>query len=220
MHQKSLVEQFKRQHDAHQVMHSADLRDGWSTLPTDVVVSLFEVGSRRLTSLNETEFAALQRFIQTSKNVLWATAPQYSIGNLQDKQSDLPFDPRHDVTIGFLRTMGSEESDEHIVTLTIEQPHEDTPRDIADLVAEVLDSSFNSQSPHKSPELEYVFRYGVMMVGRVAYEKQLDEKRDPLHTNKNGPSHSYQARHRLSLFENTAFLTRLDLLKMIVMVKS
>lgn len=179
VNQKSLTEDLAKQHDVYQVIHFADLQDGWRTSPTDVVVFLFEVGSPRLTSLNKTEFAALQQFIQTSKNILWVTASQNPVANSEDKQSDLPFDPRYDVATGFLRTIRSEESDKHIVTLTVDQFHEDTPREIADLVAEVLDSSFNSHhSPHKSSELEYVFRDGVMMVGRMAYEKQLDEKRE------------------------------------------
>ncbi|KAL1881225.1 Type I Iterative PKS [Diaporthe australafricana] len=178
VNQKSLATELGEQHDLDQVIHFADLGDGWRTSPTDIVVSLFEVGSPRLTSLTVTEFAALQRFIQTSKNILWVTASQFCVANLEDKQSDLPFDPRYDVATGFLRTIRSEESDKHIVTLTIDQSHEDTHRHVADLVAEVLDSSFNSHSPHKSSELEYVFRDGVMMVGRMAYEKQLDGKRE------------------------------------------
>lgn len=176
--QKSLSEKLVKEHDVHQVMHFTDLGDGWRTSPTDIVVSLFEVGSPRLASLNETEFAALQRFIQTSKNILWVTASQDSVVNSEDKQYTLPFDPRYDVATGFLRTIRSEESDRLIVTLTIDQSHEDTPREVADLVVEVLDSSFNSHSPHESSELEYVFRDGVLMVGRMAYEKQLDEKRE------------------------------------------
>ncbi|KAI0836347.1 hypothetical protein F5Y06DRAFT_298710 [Hypoxylon sp. FL0890] len=176
--QTSLAEELFQQHEVRQIVHFADIEDGWTAWPSDIVVSLIEVGGPRLASLDQQQFARLQQFIQGSKNLMWVTASNKCVANSESQEDLLPWDPRYDVATGFLRTIRSEESDKHIVTLTIHQSHSDQSRGIADYVTEILYSSFDSRNPHLSSELEYIVEDGNIMVGRMVYEKQLDEKRE------------------------------------------
>ncbi|KAJ8132109.1 hypothetical protein O1611_g1520 [Lasiodiplodia mahajangana] len=175
--QNRVTEELGEQYEVEQI----DFNDGegeWTESPTDTVVSLIEVGGPCLAGVDESEFKAVQQIIQKSKNILWVSGNDKCGEDLEGEEDLLPWDPRYDVATGFLRTIRSEESDKHIVTLNIRQSHRTKSRSITELVEDILFSSFDSHNPCPSPELEYVVQDGTIMIGRMMYEKQLDEKRE------------------------------------------
>ncbi|KAI0543431.1 KR domain-containing protein [Xylaria curta] len=71
--------------------------------------------------------------------------------------------------MGFLRSIRSEEIDKRIVTLIIHQSDKSQSNGIAELVTSILYSSFNNS--------RLSVRDGIIMIGHMVHERQLDEKR-------------------------------------------
>ncbi|KAJ2998897.1 hypothetical protein NUW58_g172 [Xylaria curta] len=176
--QTSVVEGLSRQCKLMQVVDFCDIKAGWKTSPSDVVVSLVDVGRSRLAELSEEGFKSLQRLIQASRNLLWVAASTHDTAGSEESGSSLSWDPRSDIATGILRTVRSEESDKHIVTLIINQAHNFKPKDMADFVVEILHSSFNGDESRNSSEVEFVVQDGLITVGRMVHEKQLDKERE------------------------------------------
>lgn len=176
--QTSLTEELGRQHEIKQVVDFASIEKGWGASPSDVVVSLIDVGSSRLANLGEQGFKSLQQLIQGSRNILWVSASAYDTGSSEDGKGLLPWDPQSGIATGALRTVRSEESDKHIVTLIIDQAHRYELKGTAAFMTEVLRSSFNGYESRNNPEVEFVVKNGHIMVGRMVHEKQLDEERE------------------------------------------
>lgn len=82
----------------------------WAVSPKDHVISLLEVGSSFLASVSETDFAGLKALFAQVEDLLWVAAPQHDA------------DPHYALAVGFLRTLRSEESGKHLVTLVYEPP--------------------------------------------------------------------------------------------------
>lgn len=117
-----------------EVIHLTDLSNSdWIASAKDVVISLLEVDSSLLACVSEADFAALKALFARTENLLWVTAPQHNV------------DPHYALAPGFLRTMPSEESDKHIVTLAFQSSV--TGDDEARFVSELRHRCFAEQSP-------------------------------------------------------------------------
>lgn len=123
----------------------------WVVFPKDRVISLLEVGSSFLASVSETEFAGLKALFAQLENLLWVAAPQHDT------------DPHYALAVGFLRTLRSEESGKHLVTLVYQNPL----NGIGDVqfVSEVHQRCFEDTSP--SSEEEFIVCKGQLTIGRL-----------------------------------------------------
>lgn len=175
--QASLTEDLARKCEIKQVVDFACIEQGWEACPDDIVVSLIDVGSSRLVDLGEQGFRSFQALVQGCRNILWVAASKDTDPISGFSESSLPWNPQSDIATGALRTIRSEESDKHIVTLIIDQAQIYGPEEMATFVTKIVDLCFNPDE-HKSPEVEFVVRDGYITVGRMVLEKQLDEERD------------------------------------------
>lgn len=176
--QVALTEELGKTLGLSQVVDFDSLGQWWATSPSEVVVSLVDVGTSGLANLSEQGFENLQGLIQGSKAILWVAASAPDTSGLDNCESHLPWDPRSGIATGALRTIRSEESDKHIVNLTINQSHTYEPEEVAGFVTEILSLCFTDDQSHKSPEVEFVVRDGHISVGRMVHEKELDEERE------------------------------------------
>ncbi|KAI0895664.1 hypothetical protein F4806DRAFT_502638 [Annulohypoxylon nitens] len=119
----------------------------------DTVVSIAEIGNPFLATLSEEKFKLLQKFLSQAQNLLWVAKT-----SLKDEHYS-----EYGIMEGFLRSIRHEESDKHIVTLTIESQDE-TIVEYAQYVAKAYKAAFESQTK----ELEYIVRNGQLTTGRVA----------------------------------------------------
>nr|ALQ32835.1 putative polyketide synthase [Fusarium euwallaceae] len=119
----------------------------------DTIICLYEVCNKPLLSvLAEESFACLQLLVNETPRLLWATAPDI----------DSPHSCQYSVAQGFLRSIRAEQTDSHMVTLTIE--------DNTDLSAapELISNVFRqAYGPSASKEVEYLVRDGMVLTGRV-----------------------------------------------------
>ncbi|RMJ10268.1 hypothetical protein CDV36_010105 [Fusarium kuroshium] len=119
----------------------------------DTIICLYEVYNKPLLSaLTEESFACLQLLVNEASRLLWATASGI----------DSPQSCQYSVAQGFLRSIRAEQTDCHIVTLTIE--------DNADLsAASVLIGKIFRQAygPSASKEVEYLARDGLVLTGKA-----------------------------------------------------
>ncbi|RSM00803.1 hypothetical protein CEP52_008889 [Fusarium oligoseptatum] len=120
---------------------------------SDTIICLYEVYNKPfLSALTEESFACLQLLVNEASRLLWATASGI----------DSPQSCQYSVAQGFLRSIRAEQTDCHIVTLTIE--------DNADLsAASVLIGKISRQAygPSASKEVEYLARDGLVLTGRA-----------------------------------------------------
>lgn len=123
----------------------------WAVSPQDRVISLLEVGSSLLASISETEFTGLKALFAQLENLLWVAAPQHD------------GDPHYALAVGFLRTLRSEESGKHFVTLVYQSPF----KGFGDVrfVSEVHRRCFED-SPACSEE-EFIVCKGQLTIGRL-----------------------------------------------------
>lgn len=119
--------------------------------PKDNVISLLEVGSSFLASMSETEFTGLKALIAQIENLLWVAAPQHDD------------DPHYALAVGFLRTLRSEESGKHFVTLVYQSPLMGASD--ARFVSELHRLCFEESPP--SPEEEFIVSEGKLAIGRI-----------------------------------------------------
>ena len=131
--------------------------------PSSIVVCLLEIGGPQLASLNEVDFQSLKICIQASQNMLWVTS---AIGN---ESSNAP--PLF-TSAGFFRSLRNEESNKHIVTLSIDSCPSESK---TSLISRVLQACFLDASP--SAELEFVVRDGDLTIGRLSEATALNEER-------------------------------------------
>ncbi|ETS76597.1 hypothetical protein PFICI_11984 [Pestalotiopsis fici W106-1] len=160
------------------VVNFATIGPEWTASPGDVVVCLIDVGSPRFADLSEQDFKRFQWLIQGSKNLLWVGGGAGDISQSSKTAGSLPFDPRSGIATGALRTIRSEESHKRIVSLIIDQAQNYEIKDMATFVAKILDSCFAKDESLNSPEVEFAVQDGHITIGRLAYEKQLDDERE------------------------------------------
>lgn len=176
--QVSLTEELGKHLELTQIVDFDSLGQWWDTSPSEVIVSLVDVGTSGLANLSEQGFESLQGLIQGSKNILWVAASTPDTSDPDNSGSSLPWDPRSGIATGALRTIRSEESDKHIVNLTINQAHVYESKELAGFVTEVIDSCFTDDQSRNSPEVEFVVQDGYISVGRMVYEQELDDERE------------------------------------------
>lgn len=123
----------------------------WAVPPKDHVISLLEIGSSFLASMSETELVELKALFAQTENLLWVA------GSLHDT------DPHYDLALGFLRTLRSEESGKHLVTLVYQSPLRGVSD--ANFVSEVHRLCFRESPP--SPEEEFIVCKGQLTIGRL-----------------------------------------------------
>ncbi|KAL3473816.1 hypothetical protein BJX99DRAFT_260932 [Aspergillus californicus] len=159
--QQSLASELCRCIPGTQVIHLTTVADGHATIsPVDIVISLLEVGSPLLASISEADFAALKTLFSYTENLLWVTAARHRN------------DPHHTLAVGFLRTMRSEESGKHLVTLAFESPI--TGTDEASLMVELYQRCFAKQ-PLCSDD-EFIVSQGRLTIGRLERGVSLQDK--------------------------------------------
>lgn len=123
----------------------------WAVSPRDRVISLLEIGSSLLASVSETEFVGLKALLAQTDNLLWVAAPEHDN------------DPHYALAVGFLRTLRSEESGKHLVTLAYESPFKGI--DDAEHVSEVHRMCF--EDAPSCPEEEFIVSKGRLTIGRL-----------------------------------------------------
>ncbi|KAI1084518.1 acyl transferase domain-containing protein [Whalleya microplaca] len=126
----------------------------------DIVVSLIELGSPFLLTMQDEGFQSLKYLINRTQNLLWVTST-----NLND-----PNFSSYSLMHGFLRSMRSEAFEKHIVTLAIKSQWE-TVQPSCEYVIKVLRASFE----FNCPELEYIVRDGLITTGRLLEETSLND---------------------------------------------
>jgi SAM-dependent methyltransferase len=126
----------------------------------EVVISLVEAKRPFLGTISDDSFRTLQGLMKRTKNLLWVTST-----STEDTQY-----AQYSIVQGFLRSMRSEDSDRHIVTLSIES-QEVNPMTYAQYVSKIFRAAFNSPSH----ELEYIVRDGKIITGRAVEEISLNE---------------------------------------------
>lgn len=126
---------------------------GWAMSPKDHVISLLEIGSSFLASMSATELAGLKALFAQTENLLWVGAPQHDN------------DPHYTLAVGFLRTLRSEESGKHLVTLVYQSPF----KGVSDVqfMSEVHRLCFEESTP--CPEDEFVVCKGQLTIGRLEH---------------------------------------------------
>jgi hypothetical protein len=134
----------------------------WIPSPKDVVISLLEVNSPLLASVSKADFEGLKALFARTENLLWVTAPQHDA------------DPHYALALGFLRTMRSEESGKHIVTLAFQSSI--TGDGAARFVSEVCQRYFAEQSP--CSEEEFIVCEDQLTIGRL--ERAVDLQNEQL----------------------------------------
>lgn len=123
----------------------------WAVSSNDHVISLLEVGSSFLASVSETEFAAFKTLFARVQNLLWVAAPQNDT------------DPHSALVVGFMRTLRSEESGKHLVTLVYQSPFKSTSD--ARFVSEIHQLCFEESPP--CSEEEFTVSQGKLTIGRL-----------------------------------------------------
>lgn len=174
--QVSLTKELEESLNVTQAVDFDSLGEWWATSPREVIVSLVDVGTSRLATLSQQGFDGLQGLIQGSRNILWVAASRVDSSGLDDSGSHLTWDPRSGIATGLLRTIRSEDSDKHIVNLTINQDQNYKSNEVATFVTKLVDPCFTGDQTHNSPEVEFVVQDGYLSVGRMVHEKELDDE--------------------------------------------
>ncbi|RYO98174.1 hypothetical protein DL766_005197 [Monosporascus sp. MC13-8B] len=126
----------------------------------ETVISLLEIGKPLLATISEACFSDVKSLIQRSCKLLWVTST-----SVQDAEY-----PSYSLAIGFLRTVRSEASEKHIVTISIESA--DGASSLAswqDYIIRILDATVNGTSP----EIEFIVQDGYITTGRLKQRKAL-----------------------------------------------
>lgn len=130
---------------------------------SDVVISLLEERRPFISGLSETTFGDLRALLQRVQNLIWVSASQVS--DEQYAYSNL--------SLGFIRTIRSENIDKRVIILSIEPDPENTPSStVPTYVSQVFRSAFDSASS----ELEYYGRNGHLETVRAIEEKTLNSR--------------------------------------------
>lgn len=150
--QPSLASELGRRIEGTAVVHLSDVSgDDWAVSPEDIVVSLLEVGSSLLDSMTTQDFSGLKTLISRTENLLWVTTPKHH------------GDPHYGLALGFLRTIRSEESGKHVVTLAFETTlncEVDARR-----ISDIRQRCFVAQQP--CLEEEFIVHEGQITIGRL-----------------------------------------------------
>ncbi|KAI2601756.1 KR-domain-containing protein [Hypoxylon sp. NC1633] len=162
--QLALAENISEIYPNTEVLYLASVREGEWDAGDDIIVSLWEFGVSQLSALSELDFQTLQKLVQSVQNMLWVSSPPTI--------DELIAGAHSAVATGFLRAIQSEEPLKHIVTLVTEL---DSPATGAKYVSDLLDKCFFNE--HPIPENEFVVRGGLLTIGRLKQELELDAKR-------------------------------------------
>ncbi|KAF2964402.1 hypothetical protein GQX73_g9163 [Xylaria multiplex] len=127
---------------------------------SDVVISLLEIDRPFLATVTQEDFQSFQYVVKTAKNLLWVTATR----------PDDPDFASYGIAPGFLRSIRTEDIEKNIVTFSIERGNE-TVAALARYAAKVIQGAFEESSA----EVEYIFRHGEIITGRVVEESSLND---------------------------------------------
>ncbi|KAI0840156.1 KR-domain-containing protein [Hypoxylon sp. FL0890] len=125
----------------------------------DMTISLLELDRPLLATMQGPAFQALKLLIKHSENLIWITFTSKS-------DSRYAF---YNVAEGFLRSMRSEASEKHIVSLAIEANGED-PEFYVNYIDKIIHAAFVD----KCAEIEYIVRDGRILCGRLTEEISLN----------------------------------------------
>ncbi|KAI8633019.1 hypothetical protein F5Y19DRAFT_490219 [Xylariaceae sp. FL1651] len=131
---------------------------------SSVVISLLEVNEKFLSTLDAEGFDMLRDYVSAAHNLFWVTSCP--------RQDDSITDPHLALSTGFFRAIRSEQTYKHIVTLAVEPCAYGNE---AKFVLRVLRSCFRETSP--CAEIEFVVRDGLLTIGRLVCELELDTER-------------------------------------------
>ncbi|KAI1410735.1 hypothetical protein F5Y13DRAFT_201943 [Hypoxylon sp. FL1857] len=125
-----------------------------------ITVSLIEAEKSPLATISHTTFETLKDMMKKVRNLLWVSSV-----SIDDKSY-----PYYNLSQGFLRTIRSEATEKHIVSLAFESANI-SPISYAETVLKIFQASFVSTSP----ELEYIVRDGSITTGRLFEETSLND---------------------------------------------
>lgn len=152
-----------------QVVHLDQARNSRrDELWPEFVVFLTEFSTPRLGMLAEYEFSNMREYIQGAQRILWIAS-----GSVDSKSSTLA-DPHCAISTGLFRTLRNEDTTKHMVTLVIESF---VPGTELKFIIKVLQACFTpSNHGIGCPEVEFIVREGLLSVGRMVKEVELNRK--------------------------------------------
>lgn len=168
--QAAMAAEIVNQYHGSQILHLTQLfGEGCDLiLPSDVVVSLLDLGSPTLANLSEAQFLGVKAMIRDAHRIMWVSSGS--------DDGDAVTNPHCGTSMGFLRAIRQEEPTKHIVTLAIESCslHNESL-----FVLEVLRSCFFEirEGRFSSKEIEFIVRDDRLTIGRMVKESDLDYKR-------------------------------------------
>ncbi|KAI5859540.1 hypothetical protein GGS23DRAFT_584878 [Durotheca rogersii] len=127
----------------------------------DTVIYIAEMSKPFLSTLTEETMRLLQDMLKRTHKLLWVTSTDY-----KDEEY-----PQYWVSEGFLRSIRNEESDKHVISLSIESQGE-TAEQYAQYIAKAYRAGFESGAP----ELEYIVQKGQLTTGRIAEDVDRNEQ--------------------------------------------
>lgn len=171
--QWTLAERILRRYPQAQILDLSNINETLAN-PSALLISLVEVGNAFLANLSPTEFDELRAHLVNVQDLLWVTA----CASTKSDTSAMPTlcDPHLGLATGFLRTIRAEYENKHIVTLAIENCSQDMEDQF---IIQIVQSCFNRGVP-TSTEVEFVASDDMLKIGRLEYNKDLDEKRESL----------------------------------------
>ena len=127
----------------------------------DSIVFLVELEEPFLYSLDEPKFQALQRILQSCKDIWW----------VMTQTATIPRGPQVNMVSGLARVLSSENSGLQFVTIYLED-HKDS-RAWASQIIKIIGSASHDE---RSQELEYMEKNGTLCINRVHEAKLLNER--------------------------------------------
>lgn len=167
--QAAMASEIVNQYPGSQVLHLTQYFGNSCDLisPSDLVISLLDLGSPTLANLSEEQFLVVKAMIRHSQRIMWVSSGS--------KDGAAISSPHCGTSMGFLRAIRHEEPTKHIVALAIEccSLHESM------FVFEILRSCFfeTREGFLPSQEIEFIVRDNRLEIGRLVKESDLDVKR-------------------------------------------
>lgn len=168
--QAAVASEIINQYPGSQVLHLTELPGQKCDLfsPSDLIVSLLDLGSPTLANLTEAQFLGVKAMIRVTQKIMWVSSGSEDGAAISD--------PHCGTSMGFLRAIRNEEPTKHIVTLAIESC---SLHNEAVFVFEILRSCFfeTREGYLPSKEIEFIARDNRLRIGRMVKESELDVKR-------------------------------------------
>ncbi|KAL9116075.1 MAG: hypothetical protein Q9227_000444 [Pyrenula ochraceoflavens] len=128
----------------------------------EIFVSLLEIDEPILQDLAEADFSSLQSLMAGVKCLVWVTSAEFN---------GLSY-PSSGLMRGLMRSLRSENSNQCLVSLTLESEYRDTEERYTAILRVLRACSENLLS--RDEEVEYIFRDGYLQTARVTEEREVE----------------------------------------------